>query len=238
MRHRVAGHDNFCTLGSTLAKTTTTKEADFYHNLENYPQYKEYTVECYNIKDKQEIDSNKQEKQEINKKDKVIFLENLIYRMEKPAIMDIKLGVKNYRDDADINRIAKNIIKTHISTSAKLGLRIAGYQYWDNETLIKKDKHNCREFNQQRLTHTLHNFLPAGLLAIVKGNIEQILNSLTQHHTFRLYGSSLLIIYDTKNPIETLEVRLIDFSNYYKLKDPNDQDDGFIFGLTNLYNLF
>lgn len=241
MSNQVAGHDTFYTLGNTLIKTTTQKEADFYKNISEYPQYDQFTPDCKIITSTESTESNETTEYNNrshvnninNKKDKCIYLENLTWGMKQPCVMDIKLGVKNYRDHATIERIAKNIIKANISTTAKWGLRIAGYKLWDI-----KDKHQCRELSIRQVKDTLHDFLINNQLkTIAKTNIKTILESLVDNHEFRLYGSSILFVYDRDDPINTLEIRLIDFSNYYKLKSLEEQDDGYIFGLKNLYSL-
>lgn len=232
MSNQVAGHDTFKFAKETLIKTTTEEEAQFYRELDKYPQYDQFTPDFTNIVD---VPSREKDK----RKDKRIYLENLVWQMENPCIMDIKLGVKNYRDDACVDRIIKNIFKAHISTTAQWGLRIAGLKYLSAEGWITKDKLDCRSLSIDEVRKEMHNFFlnSIELVEEVKEVIERILDSLEGNHLFRLYGSSILFVYDAKNPLETIDIRLIDFSNYYKLKYPDEQDDGYIFGLKNLYNL-
>lgn len=236
MSNQVAGHNTFKFSKETLIKTTTEEEAQFYKELSNYPQYDRFTPDFTNIVD---ISSEEKQTKEQQTKDKCIYLENLIWQMEKPCVMDIKLGIKNYRDDASIERIIKNIFKAHISTTAKWGLRIAGLKYLSGSSWIKKDKLDCRQLSIEEVQDEIHNFFlnSVEMVKEVKGIIENILDSLKDNHLFRLYGSSILFVYDATNPLESIDIRLIDFSNYYKLKYPDEQDDGYIFGLKNLYNL-
>ncbi len=57
-----------------------------------------------------------------------ILLENLTSELKFPCIMDLKMGVRQYDDDATESKILSHKSKVAETTSGVLGLRITGIQ--------------------------------------------------------------------------------------------------------------
>ena len=240
---QVAGHGFIQSTSECIIKPTTKKEALFYSEIVNeYPQYSDFVPECYRITDASRVFDSEKAKhlKESRNYQKCIFLENLTCGYVYPCVMDVKIGVKNHRDNASPERKAKSLLKRLTTTSGSLGLRIVGFNYGSE---VSKSSKSLRNYLKKDFVCRLGDFLKCrknncqcNMGQRVLSVVDNMLLSLASNHELRLYGSSLLITYDESDH-SLFDVRLIDFSNYYKLKDPKSQDDGFVFGLKNLQKI-
>jgi inositol-hexakisphosphate kinase len=57
-----------------------------------------------------------------------ILLENLTSKFKFPCVMDLKMGVRQYDDDATQSKKLSHKLKVAETTSGVLGLRITGIQ--------------------------------------------------------------------------------------------------------------
>lgn len=57
-----------------------------------------------------------------------IVLENLTWRFRLPCILDLKMGTRQYGDNDTLEKRQSKMVKVISTTSAKLGVRIAGMQ--------------------------------------------------------------------------------------------------------------
>ena len=73
---------------------------------------------------------------------RAIVLENLTLPFERPNIMDIKLGIRLWADDATPEKRRKLDAVSAETTSGSLGLRVAGMKVWDPVAMAgSKDKY-------------------------------------------------------------------------------------------------
>ncbi|GAA6002959.1 hypothetical protein JCM10207_001919 [Rhodosporidiobolus poonsookiae] len=64
----------------------------------------------------------------------MLVLENLTYRFVHPNVLDIKLGMQLYDEDASEEKQARMRKAAQSSTSGEAGVRLTGFQVWDNST--------------------------------------------------------------------------------------------------------
>jgi hypothetical protein len=78
-------------------------------------------------------------------------------------------------------------------------------------------------------------------LRAVKRKLAQLRTALQQDGAFRLYSTSLLLVYEGGESDGTddvrCDVRMIDFAHVYPLDEGADNDDGYTWGLDNLIDL-
>lgn len=199
--------------------------------------------------------------------EKFLVMENLTKDFRKPSVMDLKMGTRMYSDFASETKIRSQRRKSSRTTSSSLGVRFCGslkYEARSND-YKRTDKYTGRTADLFTLTSLLQDFFSISgtgrilrhiIQCVIKElhGIKEILESLDG---FRLYSSSLLIIYDTigetstedNNPDESLspptsvpkvKVKIIDFANSAL---PGDQvahpgpDTGFLLGVHSLINM-
>ncbi|RKP16043.1 SAICAR synthase-like protein, partial [Rozella allomycis CSF55] len=168
-----------------------------------------------------------------------IKLENLLANCSKPCVMDVKMGVRLYDDEADAAKIEKMKKLAESTTSSVIGFRIAGIKYFRDNQYHVLDKSFGKSLTPGNISTGLGTFfdgIPCRKLSLV---MDKVINRLehikhvVQVKKPRLYSTSLLFYYDFDDPIEA-NVNLIDFAHSYANKNDYESDDGFIFGIDNL----
>lgn len=198
---------------------------------------------------------------------KFLVMENLTKDFLKPSVMDLKMGTRMYSDFASESKMLSQKRKSSRTTSSSLGVRFCGSVKYEarNNDFKRTDKYTGRTADLFTLTSLLQDFFSISgtgkiLHYIIKCVIKELnrIKEILEHlDGFRLYSSSVLIIYDTivdtdtedDNPHELLcpltsvpkvRVKIIDFANSAL---PGDQvphpgpDTGFLLGVQSLIKM-
>lgn len=171
----------------------------------------------------EEEDDEENETTEEFKIQRFLLLEDLTSGMNHPSVLDMKMGTRQYGIEANSKKRDSQRTKCANTTSRLLGTRICGMQVWDKSMskFINRDKYFGREVKiGESFVQSLARFLYDGLTihSIVKkipsllDNLNELIIVISQLKRYRLYGSSILIMYDDNEDDEKLIVRLIDFA--------------------------
>ncbi|ANZ74469.1 BA75_00770T0 [Komagataella pastoris] len=246
LTHQAAGHpDLFESEDSALfAKLTNRKEIDFYTKLNSHvaedkplgsslidwvPQFMGVLTPGISPDLKSQgapvaAELEKKASEQPNSEKEYVLLENLLFGFSQPSVLDIKLGVKLYDDDATDDKKERLGKVSDSTTSGSLGFRICGmdirktgkevhekwtdyvttYQDADKIEYIKFDKWFGRALDEDTVLEGLdlffhHNELPEELRNIILSNTEtrlQLLYNCLLEEEVRVISGSLLIIFE------------------------------------------
>lgn len=136
-----------------------------------------------------------------------LLLEDLTAGMNKPCVLDLKMGTRQYGIEANEKKKKSQRRKCQSTTSRQLGVRLCGMQAWNvkKQEYIFEDKYfgrdlkSGREF-QDALTRFLYDGVSYTSVAKkIPGILEKLSlleNMIRKLDRYRLYASSLLLLYD------------------------------------------
>lgn len=174
-----------------------------------------------------------------------VEMENLLDRFHQPCVMDLKMGVRMYADNATFEKRQRMIHKAASSTSLKYGIRLTAWKVWssnqeESQMLTRAEASQITQLSQ--LQRSFDRYLDAASLkrrktiaTLFKAKVQELYEWFSTQTIAQFYSSSLLFLYDASDSHFWVDVRMIDFAHV--TFHPATFDTGYLHGLATLLSL-
>lgn len=187
-----------------------------------------------------------------------LVLENLYKSFKKPCILDLKMGIQTYEDDAPehkkeyelqkfplqsqlgfrITGFKKIVSKSHLESDFELNSLEKSYQdgYIQYEATPKMLRKNFTTIEEVKsLLQYFFACENCDIWPIFESKVYEILEIMRKQHSFKFIASSLLFIFegDINEPING-RIGIIDFAHATK---SSLIDEGYVFGLEKILSM-
>lgn len=182
-----------------------------------------------------------------------IVLEDISFGMLSPCVMDIKVGVQSWDEDAPPHKAAREAAKWPLQQ--RLGFRFTGmYVTWPSapsRSPLKVGTEFAYSLTPATFIDALCTFagddcrtslssqdwklrvLPVFLSLLQQ--LQSLLIAVKTQHEYRVYGSSVLAAYDAAQEQPSVQLALIDFGHVWPItNEPAGVDSGLIQGIETL----
>uniref|UniRef100_A0A0P4W9T9 Kinase n=1 Tax=Scylla olivacea TaxID=85551 RepID=A0A0P4W9T9_SCYOL len=137
-----------------------------------------------------------------------IMLENLTHKFRYPCVLDLKMGTRQYGDDAPESKRKSQTAKAANTTTITLGVRLAGMQVYNKEEkgYHCKNKYYGQQLSEEGFKETLLHYLHNGhglrldIADMIISRLEELSSIISKLDSVRFFTSSLLILYDGFDP--------------------------------------
>uniref|UniRef100_A0A1I7TZ64 Kinase n=1 Tax=Caenorhabditis tropicalis TaxID=1561998 RepID=A0A1I7TZ64_9PELO len=173
-----------------------------------------------------------------------LIMKDAAHDLQKPRLMDLKLGTRTYSDYITEERKQHHIRKALRNTTSRLGVRMCGASFHGatEGKIIKWSKAWGKEMSSEEFSMAMKAFFnvsePQKRDTILQ--LRKIKTALESCPGFRFFGASLLAVLDDLDG-KTVIIKMIDFASMARseLGQPQYEgpDDGALFGVNNMLSI-
>ncbi|CAD5206825.1 unnamed protein product [Bursaphelenchus okinawaensis] len=174
-----------------------------------------------------------------------IVIEDMVSAFAKPCVIDLKMGTRQYGDDASAQKRLSQHQKCRQSTSEEMGVRMVGMQLYDRRTksYVYVNKYEGRRMDRLQFISALTVFFRSSGTQRSKKFLERLLELskvMSSSEGYRFFSSSLLIAFDDSPTASSdVVVSMIDFAHstfpgFLEDKVYEGMDEGYLLGINSL----